>query len=190
MKTSSVDLVDCIIQLSAAYVVKYTEILAHLPLVEKDEQWPSPCLLQEYNDGFMCWKPVKIKDKLTFENIEQALEIKLHPSISQYYTVIYSENIPATCEEGHLQLLFAWSEQDFERLQQNIIGHIMMKQKLKQELTIFFAVTDDDNVLLSVNNSTGEVWAEKVGCQSHKKMADNLFEFIKDLQPDIYVKPT
>ncbi len=53
------------------------------------------------------------------------------------------------------------SHHDFERLQQNLIGHILMKQKLKQAITLFFAVTDEDDIILSVNNNTGEVWAEK-----------------------------
>jgi len=65
-----------------------------------------------------------------------------------------------------------------------------MKQKLKQEVTLFFAITDDENIILSVNNRTGEVWAEKIGCKPHKKIAESLGDFIAGLQPDIYIEAT
>ena len=188
MKTSNQELAQRILAFSKLYVEQYQAALNHLPLVEVDDQWPSPCLQNNFDDSFMCWQPVEISADLSFENIEQALDIKIHSSITQYYSVIFSESIPATCEEGHLQLLFAWSEDDFSRLQQNLIGHILMKQKLKQEITLFFAITDDDDIMMSVNNETGEVWAERVGCQPHKKIANNLEEFIMSLQPDIYVE--
>jgi SecY interacting protein Syd len=60
-----------------------------------------------------------------------------------------------------------------------------MKQKLKQPLTLFFALTDDENMILSVNNDNGEVWVEKVGCEAHKKVADSLTCFIRMLTPRI-----
>jgi SecY interacting protein Syd len=44
-------------------------------------------------------------------------------------------------------------------------------------------VTDLEDVILSVVNETGEVWAEKVGKKPHKKVADNLAEFIGMLEP-------
>ena len=58
-----------------------------------------------------------------------------------------------------------------------------MKQKLKQPISIFFAVTDDEDFILSINNESGEVWVERVGCIPHKKVADNLTSFIATLEP-------
>lgn len=188
MKTTRGDLSTSILAFSQRYVEEYQLTFNHLPLVESDENWPSPCLNGNFDKQLNYWKPVELPQPLSFDNVEEALELTIHPSISEYYNVIYSESIPSHCDEGYLQLLFAWSDDDFSRLQQNIIGHILMKQKLKQAITIFFAVTDDDNIVLSVNNDSGEVWAERVGCEPHKKIANTLTEFINSLTPDIYTQ--
>jgi SecY interacting protein Syd len=190
MKTTVSQLKDNILAFSHAFLEQYQEKLNHLPLVEHDEQWPSSCLQGKFDELYMCWQPVEATTSLSFENLENALELTIHPSIVEYFTSIFSDSIPATCSEGHLQLLFAWSESDFFRLQENLIGHILMKQKLKQEVTLFFAITDDENIILSVNNRTGEVWAEKIGCKPHKKIAESLGDFIAGLQPDIYIEAT
>lgn len=188
MKTTSQQLKINILSLSEMFLEQYQQKLNHLPLVEIDEQWPSPCLQEKFDDAFMCWSPNEIMMELSFENVEDALNLPIHESIKTYYSTIFSESIPATCSEGHLQLLFAWSEDDFARLQENLIGHVLMKKKLKQEVTMFFAVTDDESIMLSVKNNNGEVWAEKVGCEPHKKIADSLNDFIKSLKPDIYIE--
>ncbi|GLX79980.1 protein Syd [Thalassotalea insulae] len=187
MKTSNNDLSTAIIKLSEQYVAQYQQALSHLPLVEIDDQWPSPCVQRQFDQDFNEWLPVALEQELSFENVEQALELTLHSSFKAYFNVIFSESLPVSCDEGHLQLLFAWSEDDFARLQQNIIGHVLMKQKLKQEVTLFFAVTDNDDIILSLDNTSGEVWAERVGQKPHKKIADSLLEFIHQLQPDIYL---
>lgn len=187
MKTPALQLKENILTFSRSFLEQYQEKLHHLPLVEHDEQWPSLCLKEKFDESFMCWQPVEMVPSLSFDNLESALDITIHPSIIEYFTTIYSDSIPATCSEGHLQLLFAWSESDFARLQENLIGHVLMKQKLKQAVTLFFAVTDDENIMLSVDNQTGEVWAERVGCKPHKKIAESLADFIKSLQPDIYL---
>jgi SecY interacting protein Syd len=188
MKTPASQLRNKLLTFSRSFLEQYQEKLEHLPLVEHDEQWPSPCLQEKFDDTFMCWQPIEMTVPLSFKNLENALDLTIHPSVIEYFTSIYSDSIPATCSEGHLQLLFAWSESDFSRLQENLIGHILMKQKLKQEVTLFFAITDDENIMLSVNNETGEVWAERVGCKPHKKIAKSLFDFMTSLHPDIYLE--
>ncbi|GHF95414.1 SecY-interacting protein [Thalassotalea marina] len=188
MESTSPNLHDALINFSQSYLEQYRDKLGHFPVVEADEQWASPCELSKFNDDLVHWQPIKITEQLSFNNVENALEIKLHPSIKAYFSTIYSESIPATCEHGHLQLLFAWSKDDFDRLQQNLIGHILMKQKLKQDVTLFFAVTDQDDHVVTLDNATGEVWVEKVGRKPHKKLANTLEEFILQLSPDIYVE--
>ncbi len=183
MKLTKNILQECLIKFAKLYVEKYQQEFGHLPLVEIDEQWKSPCTLDKFNESLVQWQPVIIKESLSFGNIEKALEIEIHQDISNYFMSIYSESVPASCSEGHLSLLFAWCEADFERLQENIIGHVLMKQKLKQPITIFFAVTDEEDTILSVNNENGEVWAERVGCIPHKKVAEDIESFINSLEP-------
>ncbi|MRI34799.1 SecY-interacting protein [Endozoicomonas sp. OPT23] len=155
-----------------------------LPSVEHDSDWPSPCEQKEVSDSeFVSWKPVESLKALDFSNIESALSVNIHPDIQSYYTSFFSANLPAQTSDGQLELLFAWSPEDFERLQENILGHIWMKRKLKQPETVFFAVTDNDDVNLVIINETGEVWAEKVGKKPHRKIADSLVVFLQSIEP-------
>ncbi len=185
MKITNPALAEVLWQLGQQYVQAYREKYTHLPLAEADEQWQSPCQVAEHDENYITWQPNKVLEALSFDNIETALELPLHEDIKTYFTTMFADAMPMKCSEGSLQLLLAWCEKDFQRLQENIIGHILMKQKLKQPLTIFIAVTDDDDHIISLNNTTGEVWVERVGREAHKKLADNLVEFLSMLSPDL-----
>lgn len=171
--------------LATGYVDAYTSQKAHLPICDKDLEWVSICEQGKHDDTSNYWKPATAPEELTFENVEEALELKLHSDIKTYFTTLFSDQLLVKCSEGELLLLFAWNLDDFERLQENIIGHVLMKQKLKQAVTLFFAITDDDDYILSLNNDSGEVWVERVGCEPHKKLANTLSEFIATLSPII-----
>ena len=169
-------------QYEQAYKQQYRES----PAVEHDSDWPSPCEQRDVDDGVLVnWQPVVPEPVLDFSNIESALNISLHGDICAYYSSFFSANLTAETADGQLELLFAWSQRDFERLQENILGHIWMKRKLKQPETVFFAVTDTDDVNLVIVNETGEVWAEKVGKKPHKKIADDLVEFLSIIEPSV-----
>jgi SecY interacting protein Syd len=185
MKSSPCELMQSLSFFSQKYLSEYKKKYQHLPLIEKDEHWPSPCLSDDYDANHQHWQPCEISKPISFDNVEEALEITIHSDFNTYFTTLYSDTLDAKCHEGALSLLFAWSESDFQRLQENLIGHVLMKQKLKQPITLFFALTDDENMILSVNNDSGEVWVEKVGCVAHKKIADSLTSFINMLIPRI-----
>ena len=85
---------------------------------------------------------------------------------------------------GACELLQVWNEEDFERLQQNLIGHLLMKKRLKQAPTLFFALTDEDDFVLSVLNSTGEVVLEQVGRPPQKVISPSLPAFIATLRAE------
>lgn len=156
-----------------------------LPVIEIDESWPSVCQQTEMDEKNIYWQPMKSPEDLSFENIETALEIPIHQDFKTYFSTFFSESIDAECEDGKLSLLFAWNLDDFQRLQENLIGHVLMKQRLKQKISLFFAVTDEEDMILSILNETGEVWVERVGCEPHKKLANSLSEFIHQLNPVI-----
>ncbi len=190
MKLTNTPLADLIWQFGQKFVQQYEKNMGHIPLAEHDEQWPSPCQQKKIDDDVIQWLPVKTSEDLTFENVENALELTLHDDIKTYFTAMYSDAVHAKSEDGYLSLLFPWSENDFQRLQENIIGHVLMKQKLKQAITVFFALTDQDDFILSIINETGEVWVEKVGCDPHKKVANSLADFITSLTPYVETIPT
>jgi SecY interacting protein Syd len=185
------NLADFLQQFSKEYLNRYQHVHSHLPIIEHDEEWPSPCEKLVDNEHVLSsarevfWQPVKIGEELNFENVEKALEMTLHPDVNTYFTTLYSDSIDATHEEGDLSLLFAWNKDDFQRLQENLIGHILMKQRLKQAETVFFAVTDEEDMIISIDNNTGSVWVEQVGCKPHKKLADSLAQFISELVPKV-----
>lgn len=151
-----------------------------------DEASPSPCQLGVVSDGNVSWQPVLQQPAATFNNVEQALDLVLHPDIKTFYSLYFGAGLAATHAKGKLALLMVWNADDVARLQENMIGHILMKRRLRQRETVFFATTEDDEILLSVLNSTGEVYQEHVGREVTEKLADNLAEFISQLEPSSY----
>jgi SecY interacting protein Syd len=172
-------------QFSQDYIAQYQEKNDSLPITDIDPQVVSPCQVSTLADEKCTWKPAKVSENLNFDNVEQALEITIHADFIDYFCTFYADSIKAKTVDGKLTLLFIWHSNDFLRLQENIIGHILMKQKLKQAITLFFALTDEEDIILSLNNETGEIWAERVGCEPHKKLANSMGEFIKSLTFDI-----
>jgi SecY interacting protein Syd len=187
---SNAQLADILRQFSEQYITAYQQKHGCLPVIEHDDEWPSPCEQSDTKQkmplqGDVYWQPVAVEknEALSFENVESALELTLHDDIKTYFTSLYSESLNAKCGEGELSLLFAWNKDDFERLQENLIGHILMKRRLKQEETIFFAVTDEEDMIISLDNASGTVWVERVGCKPHKQLSDSLAQFISQLTP-------
>lgn len=182
---SSTPLKEQLWQFSQDYIEQYQQKHGSFPVADLDPDSISPCQLQTIDDDKTTWQSVKISENLNFTNVEQALEITIHTDFIDYFCTLYADEIKAKTTDGKLSLLFAWNNADFLRLQENIIGHILMKQKLKQTVTLFFAVTDEEDMILSLNNETGEIWVEQVGCEPHKKLANSMTEFIEQLQFDL-----
>lgn len=153
-------------------------------LIEYDAQWGSPCYLAIAKEGEqVAWAPQRQRDNLNFDNVESALNISLNQEYCEFFTRYYSDNLPANAKQGPCELLQVWNRDDFERLQQNLIGHLLMKQRLKQSPTLFFALTNEDDFILSVQNDTGEVVLEQVGRPPKEIIAPNLGAFIATLSP-------
>lgn len=186
MTSTNKTLAQALLGFSRNFSQQHENQFGHLPLIERDEEWPSSCEQGVHDENNNYWQPVEVskqEDALSFENVESALALELHQDVKTYFTTIFSSDIEAHCSEGKLSLLFAWNREDFDRLQENIIGHILMKQRLKQTETVFFAVTDEEDIIISIDNANGEVWVERVGCKPHKKLSDSLTNFIEQLTP-------
>lgn len=158
---------------------------ANQPLtIEYDSAWPSPCYQSTGNEGERVrWAPVPQEDELNFSNVEEALSLSLNSQFCEYFTCLYSDNLTATAKQGACELLQVWNKEDFERLQQNLIGHLLMKQRLKQAPTLFFALTDEEDFILTVDNASGAVMLEQVGKPPQQQVADDLAGFIRALTP-------
>lgn len=171
------------------FVLRYEKAILNKPKeaqIEFDSQWPSLCYCQEKKDGdLVAWKPMLREVPGLFTGLEAGLEMIIHPDIIAYYGRYWSDNLNAQAEQGKLQLLQAWNEQDYQRLQQNIVGHILMKRRLQQAETIFFALTDEEDFVLSIDNASGQVVLEQVGLVPQETLAPNLASFLETLEPHV-----
>ena len=170
-------------QLMGRWLAHFEQSGQGWPTLEYDKAWTSDCQLKDsLNDGFIGWSPVKNEQPGDFSNIEQALECELHQDVKDYYTGYWSADLEVEHEKGPMSLLQIFNQEDFDILQQNIIGYVMMKRLLKQRVTIFFAVTDQDDQMISLLNDSGEIWLEYVGQEPHLKLADTMAEFLSLLK--------
>ncbi|GAB3022024.1 SecY-interacting protein [Bowmanella dokdonensis] len=152
--------------------------------VEWEENWPSPCQQGQVDaNGKIAWQPVKREDVADFSASEAALELPFHPDFKAFFARYWSANLPASAERGRLELLQVWNPDDFARLQQNLIGHVLMKRRLRHPETLFFAVTDDDDYILSLENQSGQVMLERVGVRPREILAQDLASFLDGLSP-------
>lgn len=151
-----------------------------------DAASPSPAQLGDIVENTVRWQPTLQENNIDFSNVEHALEIALHADIKAFYSTYFGAGLAAQHSRGKLALLMVWNTEDATRLQENIIGHILMKRRLKQRETVFFASTEDDDILLSVLNSSGEVYLEHVGQEVREKLADSLAQFFTELSPCSY----
>ncbi|MDX5996585.1 SecY-interacting protein [Shewanella oneidensis MR-1] len=131
------------------------------------------------------WLPVKREQPGSFTNVEHALELKLWPDIHSFYGQYFAAPVLFDSTWGTGELLQVWNEADFDALQQNIIGHLMMKQKLKQPPTWFIGLLDEGDKMLTVDNADGSVWIEIPGELPSVQLATSLAEFIAALSPRI-----
>ncbi len=151
-----------------------------------DPDWPSPCQCSAADaDGLIDWLPVRRQPPGSFDNIAHALGIELHPDACAYYAHHYSDALPTSHPRGELNLLAAWSERDFARLQENLLGHLHAQRREKRPPTLFIATCepDDSAFFISIDNASGAVLLEEVGRGSKEVLADSLVEFLQQLQP-------
>lgn len=153
-------------------------------LIQYDEKWLSPCYMGvAEQDEWINWQPKLREETVTFRGIEEALEITINPQLVSYYGRYWSDNLSAQSSRGELQLLQVWNQDDFVRLQQNLVAHVLMKRRLKHSDTLFFALTDEEDFMICVDNATGQVVLEQVGLQPREVLAKDLASFIRSLTP-------
>lgn len=154
-----------------------------LPLQDFDDQWLSPCQVGDAEDGLVQWSAVKRDSDVDLANIEQALELQLHPSIVQFFCSAFAGYLPATYEEHPIELIQAWNEEDFNLLQENMIAHFLMQKRLKKPASMFIATCSDEMQIISVLNETGQVQLETLGKGQEAILSETLSEFLTKLQP-------
>ncbi|MEM0911739.1 MAG: SecY-interacting protein [Pseudomonadota bacterium] len=153
---------------------------------EYDADFHSPC----YRSASLVsgerveWRPFLRSEPGSMTNLESALGLTIHKDISSLFGRYFSLDLNAKTDRGKLTILQALNGDDYERLQKNLIAHVLMKRRLKQPETLFFALTDEEDVVLSIIPATSEVVLEVIG-QPHKEtIASKLKDFISTLEPN------
>ncbi|WP_152085374.1 SecY-interacting protein [Pseudoalteromonas sp. A25] len=169
-------------QLHDNYAAAYQRLHQTLPCMYYDPQWPSPCEVGEpLDEEQIQWRAVAQPAENDLQALAKALECEIPTALDTYYSAFYAGNIVANVEGHQIELLQAWNQEDYIRLQQNITGHVLMKRKLKQKDTVFIGLTEQDDLLLSVMLSTGEVCLEYVGKPPHHVLAPDLETFLQQV---------
>jgi SecY interacting protein Syd len=157
-----------------------------LPEAEHDPDWPSPCEQGEPDwHGFVHWRPVAQSSALDWSGLETALETPVHPALKAYYGRFWSGHLPARHAEGGLDLIQLWNPADFERLVENLLGHALARRRARLPLTLFFACTEDPELILCLRNDDGGVVLERPARPSGRTLAPDLATFLEQLEPDV-----
>ncbi|MDX7987878.1 SecY-interacting protein [Xenorhabdus sp. 12] len=148
---------------------------------------PSPCI-ERTGDGVVHWLPQKFSAQERLGKVETALEIQLQDSIHDFYVAQFAGDMVASFEGQELSLIQVWSEDDFIRLQENLIGHLVTQKRLKLPPTVFIGTTDSEMGLISVCNLTGQVILEQFGSQERTVLSEDLASFLSALTP-LFLSP-
>ena len=146
-----------------------------------EENRPSPCRYDAENPEL--WKPWSRPQPADLQNIASALECEFHPAIHGYYGHGFAGPVTASFKGLAVTLVQPWNEEDFERLQQNLVAHVLMLRRLKLPLTLFLATVPDESRVISLDNETGEVVLEQLGRPERWILAESLPAFLQRLSP-------
>ncbi|WP_028863829.1 SecY-interacting protein [Psychromonas aquimarina] len=171
--------------LLARHQALWQEKKQSLPQQNFDPEWISPCQVGEVQGGKIEWSALKRSDAVDLSNIEQALEIKLHSSIVDLFCSAYSDCLPCMFQDHPIELIQVWNEDDFKLLQENMIAHFMMQKRLNKPASMFIASCSDEMQIVSILNETGQVQLETLGKGQEAVLAENVADFLTQLQPVI-----
>lgn len=160
------------------------------PIIEFDRDWVSPCLVIEKgvqldaleNGAQLRWI-MQPRTAASLANLNEALELIVPPALSDFYCSCFAHHLEVYFAGKNLTLLQIWNEEDFHQLQENIIGHVLMKRRLRQRDTIFIGFTEDDEEIIAVDVVSQAVVVERLGKEWEVELAPDLPTFIDQLIP-------
>ena len=152
------------------------------PLSEELYGVPSPCIISSTDDAVF-WRPQPFVGEKNLNAVERAFDIVIQPAVHAFYTTQFAGDMHAQFADEKLTLLQTWSEDDFRRVQENLIGHLVTQKRLKLSPTLFIATQDNELDVISVCNLSGEVCKETLGTRKRTVLADSLAEFLTQLKP-------
>ncbi|WP_339879381.1 SecY-interacting protein [Pseudidiomarina gelatinasegens] len=172
-------------ELIARYQSAYAQ--AEVPLLtESHDDWQAPIYGKPAEEDLVTWQPVRQAKPMQFDDLANALEQPFHPDIAHFYGRWFAADLNVTFDHHPLVLLQNHCLEDGERLQANLAGHVLMKRRLRQPITLFIGLAEEsDDLLVSIDNASGQVGLEFVGQPQHEIVADSLAEFVQKLTPRV-----
>jgi len=164
------------------YCQHWQQHTGHAPASSDLYGVPSPCALED-RDQRVLWQPQPFSLPPSLDAVGRAIDLQLQPQITTFYTTQFAGDMQARFQQRKLTLLQVWSEEDFLRLQENLIGHLLMQRRLRQSPTLFIATTESEQEIVSLSNLSGEVVLEQPGRKQREVLAENIEIFLKLLQP-------
>lgn len=143
---------------------------------------PSPCISRT-GDEVVYWLPQLFTGTDKLEKVEKAMGIIIRPELHRYFTTQYAGDMQVRFKDINFSLIQVWSEDDFIRLQENIIGHLVTQKRLKLTPTLFLGTTDSENDIISICNVSGEIILETFGQKKREILAKDLATFLSELIP-------
>lgn len=143
---------------------------------------PSPCVISSLNDRVV-WQPQPFDAEPNVNAVERALDIVIQPALHSIYSTQFAGDMLARFDNETLTLLQTWSADDFLRVQENLIGHLVTQKRLKLSPTLFIATLDSELDVISICNLTGEVVKETLGTRKRTLLAPSVATFLNQLEP-------
>ncbi|QAV22499.1 SecY-interacting protein [Proteus hauseri] len=143
---------------------------------------PSTCITRT-GDEAVYWLPQPFIGTHKLEKVEKAMGITIRPELHDYFSTQFAGDMQVCFRNINFSLIQIWSEEDFIRLQENIIGHLVTQKRLKLTPTLFIGTTDSEKDIISVCNVSGEVILETFGQKKKEVLAESLSIFLSELTP-------
>ncbi|MFK8028848.1 MAG: SecY-interacting protein Syd [Gammaproteobacteria bacterium] len=171
--TIELDITQELDRLAVEFIDACAEGDGSLPSAPFDADWDSLAIVGRAPDDHIYWRPTRRTEPFSMSGMSTALEATFPDACEAYFGHFWSGSIPVIWGERPFELLQLWNAEDENNLMHNLLGHSLEKKRVREPLTVFFALIDDAR-FLSVDVASGAVLLEEVGGERPEEVATDL----------------